>query len=293
MTRITDQLLIAANTFLKEAIDDYCTDRYEDDPFRSHLGASILGHDCARFVFNNFRWMKAEKPSPRLKRLFNRGHEMEPRFLEWLKGAGFDVYQLDPNTGKQFTCSEVHGHFGGSCDGVAVATTRVRRELQPLVGIPLLCEFKTHNTKSFVHLVNNGVKISKPQHFTQHSLYGRAFKIELGLYLAINKNDDDIWPEFVRLDYRQAEDYIAKAEDIITARIPPPKIALNPEHIKCKFCTYRGICHEGEKPHHNCRACIHSQPALNAEWYCNKWQSLIPRDKIIEGCPQYQAHGGT
>src|SRR6476661_7858189 len=82
-------------------IEEFCKSEFAEDP-RTHLGASIIGHDCKAYAWNTFRWLRFEEFSGRMLRLFNRGHEEEQRFVRWLVGAGFTVYETDPNTGKQF-----------------------------------------------------------------------------------------------------------------------------------------------------------------------------------------------
>ena len=74
-----------------EDIDEYCATTY-DDGHRSHLGASLIGRDCSRFLWYVFRWCLHEKHTGRQQRLFNRGHREEDRFIEWLEGIGFKIW---------------------------------------------------------------------------------------------------------------------------------------------------------------------------------------------------------
>lgn len=76
---------------LLEDIDNYCATVY-DDGFRNHLGASLIGHECSRFLWYSFRWCFREKHDGRQQRLFNRGHREEERFVEWLEGIGAKVW---------------------------------------------------------------------------------------------------------------------------------------------------------------------------------------------------------
>lgn len=79
---------------IKDDIDEYCATAY-DDGFRAHLGASLIGHECSRYLFYVFRWCFKEQFSGRMQRLFNRGHREEERFIEWLGGIGAKVYADD------------------------------------------------------------------------------------------------------------------------------------------------------------------------------------------------------
>src|SRR5262249_50193178 len=54
---------------------------------RPYLGASILGHDCARRVQFDW-WCKPELPA-RVRMIFDRGHFFEQRARQLLVAAGF------------------------------------------------------------------------------------------------------------------------------------------------------------------------------------------------------------
>lgn len=79
---------------ISDSIDQYCQKAY-DDGHRNHLGASLIGDDCKRKLWYGFRWVYKYPHDGRQLRLFNRGHREEERFIEWLEGAGFEVYYED------------------------------------------------------------------------------------------------------------------------------------------------------------------------------------------------------
>lgn len=263
-------------------IDAYCVKAY-DDGHRKHLGASLIGHDCARHLYYVFRWAKKEAFSGRMQRLFNRGHREEARFVEWLRGVGFEVWDVNED-GSQFRVKAVRGHYGGSLDGINKPPARYR------IGEPMLCEFKTSGTgASFTKLKEQGVALAKPRHFAQMSTYGKFYGFRFTLYMCINKNDDDLHIEIVELDWRLAEDLVRKAEDIITARVPPAKLAENEAFFECKYCAFVGICHRGEAPERSCRSCQHSEAIEGGEWYCHVHNGVIPSDFITKTCDGYTA----
>lgn len=263
-------------------IDAYCQKTY-DGGHRKHLGASLIGHECERYLYNVFRWMKHEKFSGRMLRLFNRGHREEERFVEWLRGIGFQVWEVDAE-GNQFRVKACHGHFGGSLDGVNQAPERYR------INEPMLLEFKTMGTGAgFTALKAKGVAMCKPQHFAQMSTYGKFYGFKYALYMCINKNDDDIHVEIVELNWNVGEDLLRKAESVILAQTPPPRIAENEAFLSCKYCPFVGICHRGEAPERNCRSCSFARPAENGEWYCGNHNAVIPSEFIPNACDAYRA----
>lgn len=214
-------------------------------------------------------------------RLFNRGHREEERFVGWLREIGFEVFDVDPSSGDQWRVKAVKGHFGGSLDG------RGTFPYPELKGLSCLLEFKTHNEKSFVKLVKDGVQKSKPRHYKQMCTYGRAYNYRFGLYFAICKNDDEIHTEIVELDWSLGDDMYRRAEDIITARLPPSRIAENPTFYACKRCHVHDICFYGAAPQRNCRSCRNAWPVEDGEWYCDHWRMNIPRENIKLGCQMW------
>lgn len=76
---------------IAKEIDAYCVQAY-DGGHRTHLGASLIGRDCKRFLWYVFRWVKHVPTTGRQQRLFNRGHREEERFIEWLEGIGFQLW---------------------------------------------------------------------------------------------------------------------------------------------------------------------------------------------------------
>src|ERR1035438_77265 len=119
-------------------IDEYCAKAYDDGP-RSHLGASVIGHDCDRYIWFEFRWMKRQVFDGRMQRLFQRGHWEEDHFIDWLRGIGFDIQQVTID-GKQFHVAAINDHFGGSSDCRGTMPERYGNQFK---GIKFLLEFKT------------------------------------------------------------------------------------------------------------------------------------------------------
>lgn len=269
-----------------EEIDAYCEETYDDGP-RSHLGASLIGHECQRYLWYTFRWFKHVRPHGRLARLSNRGHREEARFIEWLRGIGFEVWEV-ADDGNQHRIKGVRGHFGGSLDGICKPPERYALS-EPML---FLNEFKTNGTgRGFQELKEKGVAVAKPQHFMQMSTYGKFYGFKYALYMNICKNDDDLYIEIVELDWNLAEDGLRRAEDIITAQFAPPRLSMQETYFKCKGCDFAGICHRGEPAVKNCRSCKWAEPIENAEWFCHNHNGVIPKDFIPKGCGQHSQIG--
>jgi hypothetical protein len=255
-----------------------------DEPYRNHLGASVIGNPCKRYVWYHFHWFKAEDHSGRINRLFEYGHLLERRIRTAMKQRGAEFLDTVDVDGKQLRVSALNGHYGGSVDGVF---------RWPKLGIydPMLLECKSSATGSpFNELAKKAMMAAKPQHFVQNSTYGRYLGIPLCLYVAENKNDSDLYVEIVELDFNLAEENERMAFHIITDQTPPTRISNKPEFYLCKNmpCSMYEICHFGEVPKPNCRNCANCQPTTDSNFYCGYWNQLIPKSAIIEGCANHK-----
>ena len=273
-----------------EEIDEYCVRTY-DGGHRSHLGASLIGRECKRYLWYVFRWCLHEKTTGRQQRLFNRGHREEARFIEWLEGIGFKVWFENRDEGPnekgefpQYRISDVMGHFGGSLDGIAVLPERYG------IAEPVLLEFKTNGTGAgFNKLADDGMPIAKPEHFAQTSTYGKKYNFRYCVYLNINKNDDSLHIEVVKLNHNLGEQMIMKAEQIIMSQTAPARLSDNPTFHKCGYCHMKEVCHKGAVVEVNCRSCAFARPVENAEWFCEVHNGNIPKDFVAKACPSYKA----
>lgn len=254
---------------------------------RFHLGASLIGRECSRELWLLFRWAIAPNHDGRLLRLFARGDIEENRFVEELRGIGATVLEVDPDTGKQFRVTDHDDHFSGSCDGVCV-------KLPGDEGTWYLLEFKTSNDKQFGKLKIMGVQKTKPEHFAQMQVYMFKLGLTRALYMAANKNNDEIYTEVVELDEKFAQGMIDKAGRIIYSPGMPVGFS-SPRVPPCGWCNMKGLCHPDavEEPaviESNCRTCRHSEPVEDGQWFCNFHFTELPRDQQLQGCDDHDLH---
>lgn len=306
-------------------IDAFCIDHFSDEP-RTHLGASLIGHECSRYLWYVFRWCVNEEFSGRMYRLFERGHLEEMRFVKWLEGIGCKVETDDFSENR--LCLDENGYWIESIEDLKNRTLKVNDVsdipahvyyakflgikipqftvsgvndhfggsmdgkvwLPPEYEIdgPVILEGKTIRTGSpFNDLKNKGVLMVNSQHFDQQSVYGYKTGIKHAVYICTNKNDDDLHLEIIELDHERGKQCELKAERIINSQEPPFKLSPNKTFFKCTICAARSICHESAIPLKNCRSCIHSHAVENKEWFCDKWGKNIPKEYIKDGCGEY------
>ena len=273
------------------ADDAYSTDTF---PFRKHLGASLIGNDCARKTWYSWHWAKEIKFDARILRLFNRGHLEEPRMMALLMMIGCKVWQFDTN-GKQYRIDGHSGHYGGSLDGVALG-------IPEFPDLPGLTEFKTHSDKSFNEVKAKGVLLAKPEHFQQQQQYMGHHKLTFALYMAVNKNTDEIYAEIIMFDKLYYDKYFALAGQIVGSKVPLAKISKNSKFYTCTYCDFKPICHGKDLPARNCRTCVHSEAHLGnneGEWHCVNvlnykpelhYPIVLNKEQQLQGCDKYQVN---
>lgn len=260
-------------------------DAYRGDnfPFRSHLGASGVGNDCARSIWYGFRWATLPQFDGRLLRLFNRGHLEEARFIAMLLSIGVTVYQQDEN-GKQFRISGAGGHFGGSGDGIVVNLPDLP------AGQPALAEYKTFGLKPFEKLKKEGVKVSKFVYYVQMQVYMKKMGIPVAFFLAVCKNNDELYGEIIEYDSIVAEQFVNRGETLVFYREAPERINNSPGWFECKWCDHRPVCHLGQEPNRNCRTCYNSNVSDDGTWGCRKMDLTheLTKEEQLAGCDKWE-----
>lgn len=255
--------------------------REGDDWRRTHLGASIVGHECHRFLWLSFRWAMRPSLDGRMLRLFERGHREEAWIIESLRDAGYEVQDRDPETGHQFRLAG-HGMFGGSLDGKIKVDGRW-----------LVLELKSSNKKQFDWLVSKGVKAAQPKHYAQMQLYCYHAGLPGALYISSCKDDDRIYAQQVGADPAEGKRLTELAHATIDAQEPPVRMLRGEAPCLLKAtdgteypCQYYSLCHGEEMPEKSCRTCLSWSPSCHGTKACK--DGIDP----TRGCDDYVAHVG-
>lgn len=292
------------------------------------VGPSSLGDVCVARQWYKFRWARLEHKPGKILRLFQRGHGAEQRFTAMLRRAGWTIqdyskrlifasvqgggddqyYALDWNEPipddvldvserpehiaealkrdkwilQQWRVKQFGGHMSGYLDAKGSHPVYTQ-------GRQVLVEYKTYNTKNFVHLCGKrSVKICNPKYYTQSCIYMRDHELPWSLFLAENKNDDDIYVEIIPRDDGEALDKMATAQTIITSKARPARIGQSPAFFECKTCAFAGPCHGHEPVDINCRSCVNCEPIDGGKFHCAQWGKTIPDEKAMRAaCGQH------
>lgn len=258
--------------------------RENQDPHdwqRQHLGASVMGHRCERYLWLTYHWAAHPQHDGRQLNLFERGKRAEKWIIHDLRRAGFVVHS------QQKKATGLPPRLGGSIDGIIEGLVESKESH--------LLEIKTHSVKSFDYLEKNGVKRAKPEHWIQMQVYMRALKLNRAYYLAICKNDDRLYPERVRFDAEAADFAIARAARITELRHPPEK--LDADNAPCVLvsnegkrypCQFFDLCHGKRMPAKNCRTCMFGADADGKRMLCRLSEKMVTRNVQVTGCGKHQ-----
>ena len=252
----------------------------KSSPPRPHLGASLLGHPCDRWLWLTFRWAVIEPFPGRVLRLFRRGQEEEANIVKDLRAIGMDIRATTSNQARV----DFGNHVSGSMDGVIFSGVPEAPKTKHLA------EFKTASDKKFKEFVDKGLEKANHQYFVQCQVYMQGAGLTRALFLVVNKNDDQIYTERVRYDEAVATKYIKRGHRIVsTERLPEP-LSADETWWQCRFCAGHDLCHGGAGTKEtNCRTCAHVTIKKDSV-YCERHQDSIPTKHQHEACKSHVIH---
>jgi len=248
---------------------------------RPHMGASLLGHSCDRWLWLNFRMAVVEQFPGRILRLFRRGQNEESQVISDLRAIGIDVQK----TGNNQARVDFGSHVSGSVDGV------IEYGVPGALKTRHVLEIKTHSKKYFDALIKDGVVKAKPMHHIQMQMYMVGMKLDRALYVAVCKDDDRIYTERVKLDKDVAEKYIARGHGLALADRMPPPLSTDPSWYECKFCAAHEFCHTTNLTKEaNCRTCASSTAKEDSTWHCEQYDVPLTFEQQKTGCEAHILH---
>jgi hypothetical protein len=249
---------------------------------RPHLGASLLGHPCDRWLWLTFRWAVIEKFEGRMLRLFRRGQEEEEKIVSWLTQIGCEIH----STGGKQARVDFGAHVSGSIDGI------IEKGVPEAPKKRHILECKTHSLKSFKDLCDKGVQESKPQHWCQMQVYMHGTEIDRALYFAVCKDDDQIYTERVRYDAEAAKALVERGRRLTLCERMPEPLSTDPTWYQCRFCPAHSFCFDTKLTKEvNCRTCALSTPTEDSKWLCARYgNEEIPVSAQRTGCDGHVLH---
>lgn len=256
---------------IKDQIDSIT---FESLP-RPHLGGSIIGSKCTRYVAYHFWWTYKSKHEARVERIFRLGDAIESQIVNALES-------IDIAVKTQVPVPSDNGHAGGTADGIL---TNV-----PGFDEPILFEAKSMNHQNYLDVQKNGVQKSKPVYYSQMQMYMGRLNLAFGLYVAMNKNNSELYLEMLPFDTIHYTELVDKEMSVLTMENINqfPRISTFSNWHECKWCNAQGTCHHNELVEENCRTCEYVEIQEDGEWVCLQSQCLLSTEAQVTGCGLYK-----
>lgn len=201
----------------------------DDRQTRDYIGASLIGSDCLRQIWYEFKGVQATEVPTKIRRTWIIGRVLEGTILNWLQEAGIEIEQPQ----NQFEAKEMP-YFKGHVDSIWMKN-----------GKPFaIIEIKTAKDASYLIFVKKGLRTWNPQYYAQLQSYMGMSGIHQAYILVLNKDTSDLCDELVIFDGPYYEKLQQKALMISNAQVAPPKINGSPLWYQCKMCKFNKVCHK-------------------------------------------------
>lgn len=255
---------------------------------RNYLGMSIIGHECWRKLFYDFRGVCKRKISASSIRAINDGFKQEDIMAERLRMLPYiELHTCDTNNPTQQIAVEgLLSHFRGHLDGVI-------KGLKEAPTTYHVWENKAVNQKKFDLL--NKLKIEKGEkealyhwdqiYYAQAQCYCHFTGLERHFLTVETPGGREYTSVRTNYNRKYAEMIIDKARQIIFENFSiPEKISEKREFYLCNFCDYKSICHDGEVPDINCKTCRYRDPIDEGKSKCLATDTIIEETLLNVGC---------
>ena len=219
-------------------------ERQHKEKKRDYLGASLIGNDCARQIYYSYNGYEKEPFKAETLMNFEDGHRTEDLSadrLRMVEGVNLITHGKD---GKQLGFSALGGKFKGHYDGIITGILQAPKATH-------IWEAKCSDQKKFNEFAKLRTTVDEKlilekwntNYYVQANLYMHYGQIDRH-YLTVAYAGGRKYLS-CRTNYNGsvAERYIDRAEKIINATQPPPKISDKADFWICRFCDFKRECH--------------------------------------------------
>jgi len=245
---------------------------------------STIGAECDRQLWYALRWAHwPERIDGQKQRRFDTGNREEERLLDDLEAAGIVVERTDPATGQQYRVEVAGNWLRGKLDAQAIGVPEAPKTTH-------VVECKSHNDKSFKELTKKKLKDGKFDHWAQCQIYMHGLQLTRCLYIAVNKNTDELYAERVYYDINFAERAERRVQFLVQTDKAPPKLYDDPskkEAFACQWCLAKPVCHDNAFARKNCRTCLSAEFRDNAVVWCTRFDKELDYEMQQKGCPSH------
>ena len=285
---MNNPLLDKTDTITKWMDDALESKHPPESNFRGHGGFSALGSECLMQLWLDWHWASTYQHDAQLLRKFDRGHTDEERLKTYLRGAGFEIADIDPKTGTQIRFSVPGTEFlSGSIDGAIRGIPELPDDVWAL------WECKSMGPSTFKQLKKHGLEAANWKYWTQCHLYMHTSNgLKHCVFMAVNCDSQELYVEIFELESKIATRAIDTGKRLLERwDMPPPKVAKTEAFFLCKnFCSHKAVCHRGDPYAVNCRTCKSMKPSFDGEpkFECQKHGVELNHEGQVEGCDSWE-----
>ena len=256
---------------------------------RGYIGASSIGAACERRIWNSFHWVNSEKMTAKSLKAIADGHHSEELMASRLRLVDGISLHTHQENGEQFGFED--GHIRGHLDGIIFGLEHSSEQH--------VWEHKCVNVEKFEKLIKLKNKDESRAllewdeiYFAQAQLYMHYFNIKWHYLTVCTPGSRDETACFTPFNQDAANHYIERANRIVSADKPPPRISENAAWFQCKMCPFPENCHGGKTPTTNCRTCVHSTSTKDGKWICELHNQTLSREVQKSGCKDHLYNPG-
>lgn len=240
------------------------------------LGMATLGEPCFRAMWFKFRWVRTGTHiQRRIKRIFSTGDAFEKIAIADLISIGYVV------TDQQKMVPGYGGHILGYIDGIVMNVIEAPKT-------PHLLEVKSMNDRNFQQVKKHGVEKAQNKHFYQTQSYMGKLDLTRTLYVAVNKNDSEVYVERIYFDQAKYKERMHRAIDVVSCEETPPNLFNNPKAKECMWCDFSPVCYDQLEYEKSCRTCSRVDIENDGKWSCSLLKKQLTYDEQVAGCNQYR-----
>jgi hypothetical protein len=203
---------------------------------RPYLGASIVGHECARRI--QFDWWVAPVIPVRIREIFDRGHYFEERSRQRLTAAGFKFASPE-----RLAFTAMNGAFRGHADGIILDGPSLP---DITLTYPCIWEHKCLGAKGWREVERYGLEKNHAHYLAQVALYQAYLDVTAPALFTVLNADMCEWLHFaVPFNAERAQLWSDRALNIIEATRAGellPRAFDDPEDWHCRMCSHRERC---------------------------------------------------
>ena len=289
MAKLDKEITIENKTLLE--LDSVLEQQQRLEKPRNYMGVSMIGKECWRECFYDFRNVSHREISASGIRCIQDGYLSEDVMIKRLRTLPFiELHNTDPNDDKkQIGVETCLGHLRGHLDGVIKGILEAPQTWH-------VFEMKAVNLKKFEKLnklkselgEKNALKVWDSVYYSQAVLYMYLMKFTRHYLVCTSPGARDYTSVRTNADNAHAEMLIEKARTLIFDNFTlPARISEKREAFQCMWCAHKAVCHDGDFADVHCKSCRYLECIKDGKRECLLTDKIIDENMLNVGCDSH------